>query len=110
MIFKQRGLLTVLITLVSVVATGQQSLLLNLEKAKSLAQKNNFELRNARLEIETAQYMVKETVATGLPQVGASINYIDNIGLPVQLIPGDFFGFPGENLEVQFGTKYSSSV
>lgn len=110
MIFKQRGLLIVLITLVSVVATGQQSLLLNLEKAKSLAQKNNFELRNARLEIETAQYMVKETVATGLPQVGASINYIDNIGLPVQLIPGDFFGFPGENLEVQFGTKYSSSV
>lgn len=110
MIFKQRGLLTVLITLVSMVATGQQSLLLNLEKAKSLAQKNNFELRNARLEIETAQYMVKETVATGLPQVGASINYIDNIGLPVQLIPGDFFGFPGENLEVQFGTKYSSSV
>lgn len=105
-----RGLFTVLFSLASLVVSSQQNLLLSLDKAKSLAQKNNFELRNARLDIETAQFKVKETVATGLPQVGASINFIDNIGLPVQLIPGEFFGFPGENLEVQFGTKYSGNV
>lgn len=105
-----RGLFTVLFSLASLVVSSQQNLLLSLDKAKSLAQKNNYELRNARLDIETAQFKVKETVATGLPQVGASINYIDNIGLPVQLIPGEFFGFPGENLEVQFGTKYSGSI
>lgn len=89
---------------------AQQPVVLSLENAREYALKHNFELRNAQLDIETARYKVKETVATGLPQASASIGYNDNIGLPVQLVPGDFFGQPGEDIEVQFGTKYSSSL
>ncbi|PKP52993.1 MAG: hypothetical protein CVT92_06425 [Bacteroidetes bacterium HGW-Bacteroidetes-1] len=89
---------------------AQQPVELSLKNAREYALKHNFELRNAQLDIETARYKVKETVATGLPQASASIGYNDNIGLPVQLVPGDFFGQPGEDIEVQFGTKYSSSL
>jgi len=89
---------------------AQDTLTLSLDEAKKMALKNNFELRNSLNDIETARYKVKETVATGFPQVDATINYMDNIGLPVQLVPGDFFGEPGKDIEVQFGTKYSSSA
>lgn len=89
---------------------AQDALQLNLETARKLALENNFELRNSLNDIETARYKVKETIATGLPQADATINYMDNIGLPVQLVPGDFFGQPGTDIEVQFGTKYSSSA
>lgn len=89
---------------------AQKTLELNLEQARSYAEEHNFELRSAVIDVETAAFKVKETVATGLPQVSASLRFMDNIGLPVQLIPGDFFGQPGEQIEVQFGTKYSGSA
>jgi outer membrane protein TolC len=89
---------------------AQEPVQLSLEQARTYAEKHNFELRNAEIDVQTAEYKVKETIATGLPQVSASVRYMDNIGLPVQLIPGDFFGQPGEQIEVQFGTKYSGSA
>ncbi len=89
---------------------SQEVVTLNLEQAKQIALQNNYNLRNSLNDIEVARYQVKETIATGLPQVSATVSYNDNIGLPVQLVPGDFFGQPGQEIEVQFGTKYSSSA
>jgi outer membrane protein TolC len=89
---------------------SQQTIQLSLEQARVYAQQHNYDLRNASLDIESAEYKVKETVATGLPQASASIGYNDNIGLPVQLVPGDFFGQPGQDIEVQFGTRFSGSL
>lgn len=89
---------------------AQQPLKLSLEDAKAYATEHNYNLRSASLDVETARYQVKETTATGLPQIDGTISYTDNIGLPVQLVPGDFFGAPGEEIEVQFGTKYSASA
>ncbi len=83
---------------------------LTLEKARNQAIEYNYTLRNAALDIEKARYKVKETVAIGLPQASATVNYNDNIALPVQLIPGDFFNQPGQDIEVQFGTRYSASL
>lgn len=91
-------------------AQAQEPVQLSLDQARTYAEKHNFELRNAEIDVQAAAYKVKETIATGLPQVSASVRYMDNIGLPVQLIPGDFFGQPGEQIEVQFGTKYSGSA
>lgn len=91
-------------------AQEAQPISLTLEKARYQAVEYNYSLRNAALDIEKAQYKVKETIAIGLPQASASVGYNDNIALPVQLIPGDFFNQPGQDIEVQFGTKYSASV
>lgn len=71
---------------------SQQVVDLSLDQARAYASKHNYELRNAAIDIETAQSKVREQVATGLPQASANIGYNDNIGLPVQLVPGDFFG------------------
>ncbi len=98
------------IFLLSWPSMSQQVIELSLDQARAYAQEHNYNLQNANLDVGTAQQKVKETVATGLPQANASIGYNDNIGLPVQLVPGDFFGQPGKDIEVQFGTRYSSSL
>lgn len=98
------------IFLLSWPSMSQQEIELSLDQARAYAQEHNYNLQNANLDVGTAQQKVKETVATGLPQANASIGYNDNIGLPVQLVPGDFFGQPGKDIEVQFGTRYSSSL
>ena len=100
---------TALILLLSP-AWAQQVVDLSLDQARNYAQQYNYNLRNARLDIETAKQKVNETISTGLPQANINVGYNDNIGLPVQLVPGDFFGRPGEDIEVQFGTKYSGSL
>lgn len=89
---------------------SQQVVDLSLEQARAYASKHNYDLRNAAIDISTAQSKVREQVATGLPQASANISYNDNIGLPVQLVPGDFFGQEGQDIEVQFGTRYSGSL
>jgi outer membrane protein TolC len=83
---------------------------LSLRQAQEYVTENSYNVRIAQTDIETAGYKVKELIATGLPQVSGSVGYNDNIGLPVQLVPGDFFGQPGEDIEVQFGTRYSANA
>lgn len=100
---------TALILLLSP-AWAQQVVDLSLDQARNYAQQYNYNLRNAKLDIETAKQKVNETISTGLPQANINVGYNDNIGLPVQLVPGDFFGRPGEDIEVQFGTKYSGNL
>lgn len=106
----KKGVILVWMGFLGLTSAAQQPVMLTLDQARKHAREHNFELRNAQLDIETARFKVKETVATGLPQVSATISYNDNIGLPVQLIPGDFLNRPGEEIEVQFGTKYSGNA
>ncbi|WP_324480823.1 TolC family protein [Lentimicrobium sp.] len=91
-------------------ATAQQTVSLSLKQAREIAAERAFTVRQSMADVETARQQVKELTATGLPQVNASVGYNDNIGLPVQLVPGDFFGQPGQDIEVQFGTKYSGNA
>jgi outer membrane protein TolC len=54
--------------------------------------------------------MVKEKMAYGFPQINASVDYTDNFARPVSLLPGEFMGKPGEDVEIQFGTRYNANV
>lgn len=99
--------------LVLVVVAGnpllsQQAIEMSLEQARAYANEHNYNLRTSALDVEAARYRVKESTASGLPQISGSIGYTDNIALPVQLIPGDFIGQPGEEVELTFGTKYNA--
>lgn len=64
---------------------------------------------NAKIDEEIAKYKVKETVAIGLPQINASVDFQDFLKVPTSLVPGDFFNRPGELVPVQFGVKYQST-
>lgn len=89
---------------------AQQAVQMSLEQARDYANEHNYTLRTSALDVEAARYRVKESTASGLPQISGSIGYTDNIALPVQLIPGDFIGQPGQEVELTFGTKFNASA
>lgn len=82
----------------------------SLKEAIDHAMQNNYEVIYSEKNIEAAKQQMKEATAFGLPQIDGSIDYSDNIALPTSLIPGDFFGKPGEDVELQFGTKYNMNA
>ena len=85
------------------------TLYFSLEESLLYAIENNLNAKNARLDIDAADQRVWETIATGLPQVEANVNYNYNINLATTLIP-DFTGDPNDKIEIQFGTKHYATA
>jgi len=89
--------------------SAQDTLRFSLPEAVAYAMQNSYVIRNSSLDVDAAKKKVWETIATGLPQVSGTANYSDNLNLPVQLVPAEFFGGnKGEYIEVSFTQKYSS--
>ncbi|MFD2872174.1 TolC family protein [Mucilaginibacter ximonensis] len=71
-------------------------------------------VKNAALDVRSAEYKVKETIATGLPQVNGSISFQDFLKTPASLAPaGIFAGKPDFNaplVPLPFGAlKYNNT-
>jgi len=81
--------------------TAQQAL--TLAAAKEFALKNAFQVKSKTLDAQTAKLQTEELLAIGLPQISGSIQYQNFIDRPTSILPGDFFGMPGQNVAVQFG-------
>jgi outer membrane protein TolC len=82
----------------------------SLKEAQQYAVDNNYQIKNAKTDIEIARQRVKENTAIGLPQVSGSVSYNDFVEIPTQLIPGEFFGLPaGEFAEIKFGTQHNAT-
>jgi outer membrane protein TolC len=81
----------------------------SLQGAIDFAMENNYDVIYSEKNIEAAKQQMREATAFGLPQIDGQLDYTDNIALPVSVIPGggDFFGQPGEDVVLQFGTKYN---
>lgn len=100
--------LLLIATLASGVALVAQPLQLSLKEAERQALEHSYAMVNAEMDISASEREVKEVLAVGLPQVNASVDYQQFLQIPVQLIPGEFFGLPsGEFAEVQFGVEYN---
>jgi len=82
----------------------------SLQQAVDYSMVHNWGVINSGKDLEIAKQKIKESLAQGLPQVNASINYQDNIARPVFILPGEVAGKPGEGIPVQFGTKYNASL
>lgn len=82
----------------------------SLQEAIDYAMDNNYEVIYSEKNIEAAKQQMNEATAFGLPQISGSVDYTDNIALPTSVIPGDFFGEPGQDVEIQFGTKYNMNA
>lgn len=89
---------------------SQAPMAFSLKQAQEYAYENNYDLKNAANDVKIAQKKVKENTAIGLPQINGTIDYLDYIALPVSLVPGDFFGRPGEMVKIQFGTTYNMTL
>src|SRR5690606_37756357 len=82
---------------------------LNLREAVKYALANNEEIKKAILDEESAEYQIKETKGSGLPQLNATGQLNAFPALATQLLPGELAGQPGTMIPVQFGTKYSAT-
>ncbi len=88
---------------------AQQSF--SLDEAIEFASKNNASVKNAILEIESANQKVKETRAIGLPQVSAVGEFQNFLDIPVTVAPANAFNpaaSADELVSLQFGTEYNA--
>ena len=85
------------------VSLGKAQQSLTLAAAKEYALKNAFQLKNTQMDAQSAKLQTEELIAIGLPQISGSIQYQNFIDRPTSILPGDFFGMPGQNVAVQFG-------
>jgi len=87
---------------------AQNTLSLSLEEAVNYALENSYAAINSTRDIELAEQKNKETVAIGLPQISATLDYQNWIKQQISLLPAEFLGGnPGEFVEIAFGTKHN---
>lgn len=67
-------------------------------------------VRKSELEISQGEQYIKEVLSVGYPQINIGGDFTYNVELPTSLIPGEFFGAPGELIPVQFGTTLNTSA
>ena len=82
----------------------------SIQQAIDYAKKNNMQVKNALLDVQLQKEVNKEITAAAYPQVTGSFNIVDNIKLPVSLVPAEFFGgTPGTYEKFPFGVKYNAT-
>ncbi len=81
---------------------------LSLKEAQDYAIQNNKTVIAARQDIAASRVAIWETISSALPAVDASGSFTDNLKLMTTLLPGDFFGKPGEKVPVTFGSQFNS--
>ena len=90
---------------------GQKIHRLTVEEAVKNALQFRKEVRNASLDVKIAQKRVLQTLGIGLPQINGSAELKYNYQLPTNVLPAVIFGGPpGRFVEVQFGTKWNSTL
>jgi outer membrane protein len=104
---KKIGLLLIVLSLQIPLLTAQQSL--DLKTALRYAIDHHSSIQKATIDIQKGQQLVRESLSTGLPQVSASGNIVNNLAIPTSFVPAEFFGGqPGEFAQVQFGTNWNA--
>ena len=104
-------LLTLVALAVSLGSHAQREL--SLVQAQTMGVENAYAMQRARIDVQVAQRDVKELLATGLPQVTASIDVNHFIDIPTQVVPASSFDptLPEDLvLELSFGTTQSATA
>lgn len=94
------------------VINGQGSsgeLKLSVKEAQEYAVMNNKMVLTARSDVQASRAAIWEIISAALPQVSANGSFMDNLKLMTTLLPGEFFGQPGEKIPVTFGSQFNSS-
>lgn len=87
---------------------AQEDLSLTLEAAQSYAVEYNKVLKNAGLAVDVAKKRVMETLAAGLPQVDASMNYNNFLGAEIEIKFGE--GMPPTRIPFKPTSNLSLTV
>ncbi len=113
-VMKKYQLVLILIFLGLVDASAQETVQITLKESLSYALENNVTAKNARLETLISKATVKETTASGLPQITGTVNLNYNPSIPVVFLPNQPpFGDPSNPSDVipaRFGVSYQSGL
>lgn len=82
---------------------------LSLKDCLKLGVENNITVKKAKLDKDKNGYRINEAISKGLPQIEGYGAFQDNLKLPVNVIPGEIFGKPGELISVKFGSQYTAN-
>ena len=96
--------------LVTGLSFGQEPVELSLPEAVSHALQHKAEAEKARLDVENADAQIAEVRANALPNLSGSAATTYNPLLQENVLPGEIFGLPGENITVAFGQKWTSNA
>ena len=91
-------------------AQNISDLKLSLKEAQDYAISNNKMMITSRLDVEASRIAVWETISNALPSVSATGSFTDNLKLMTTLLPGEFFGMPGEKIPVTFGSQFNTGA
>ena len=89
---------------------GQEPLELKLSDAVSYALEHKADAAKARLDITNADAQIAEVRANTLPNISGSASTTYNPLLQKNVLPGEFFGTPGEDIMVAFGREWNSNA
>lgn len=89
---------------------SKSELKLTLKEAQEFAIQNNKSMITSRMDVQASRVALWEIISNALPQVTASGSFTDNLKLMTTLLPGDFFGKPGELVPVTFGSQFNSGA
>jgi len=82
-----------------------------IQQAVDYAHKNNAQVKNALLNVQSQKQTNREITAGALPNITGTVGMTNFIDIPTSLIPGEIFGQPaGTFIPVQFGTKYNTTA
>lgn len=91
-------------------AFAQEPIALDLSDAVSYALEHKANAEKARLDIASADAQIAEVRANALPNISASAGTTHNPLLQENILPGEIFGAPGEDIAVAFGRKWNSTA
>lgn len=80
----------------------------SLQEAINYALENNRQVKNAGRDIEAAEEQKWETIATGLPQIDASVNYQNFLEPQLQGIPSEFSDPSSPLIPLFFGAEQTT--
>ncbi|WP_082892969.1 MULTISPECIES: TolC family protein [Emticicia] len=107
----KRALSLLFLILVVTNAYSQQSF--TLKEAVQYALKNHINVKNAELEIYSAENTIKQVKAAGMPQINGQFQYTSNVIVPTQLVAAKNFNpqaAEGEVVKFKFGVPWGGQA
>lgn len=95
---------------VTSITFAQETVELDLPEAVSYALEHKANAEKARLDIAGADAQIAEVRANALPNISANASTTHNPLLQENILPGEIFGAPGEDIAVAFGRKWNSTA
>jgi outer membrane protein TolC len=108
---KHLRVFSLLFLILSTTAYSQQSF--SLKEAVQYGIKNHLTVKNAQLEVYSAENTIKQVKAAGLPQISGQFQYTANVIVPTSLIAAKNFNpnaAEGEVMKIKFGVPWGGQV